>query len=397
MGRTGTKERDMRMPNRNTAVLACVFLMYALQACTQPESGWQGEITERDGVTLVHNPKEPVHTGPVLELEEDLSIRGSETEEGQMFQDIRTLDVDTQGNIYVLDEGAADVKVFSMSGEYVRTIGRQGQGPEEFAFPIHVVVTPHAELLVHDMNQRALKFLDLEGRFLRQVSIADKFQFTGPRFLPDGRMVGSFLVPAQQPLADLKLFDGELEALHTLVSLPVEPPPILHYFAGNSMTGLRWNLTGQGEIIWGDFLEPEYALHIHDAQGQHVRTIERDYATIRITDADKEPLLRRMFGDNPPPPQWDVRIPDRYPPFSGISCDDSGQVFVKTYTKKGGESDATVGEAYDVFDREGRYMAQVALDVPVLLLRDNLLYTIVEDTDGFREVKRFKIRWLEEF
>jgi hypothetical protein len=376
-----------------SAILAAAALMCVLPGCAPSETGWQGKIESRDGVTVVHNPRAPLHPEPVLELEEVLSIQGSETEEEQMFQDIHTLDVDSEGNIYVLDEGAADIKVFNGAGKHVRTIGRQGQGPGEFAFPIMVLVTPQAELLVHDMNQRALKILDFEGNFLRQLSIADMIQFTGPRFLPGGRMVGSHLVPAQEPLAELKLFDGELEPLLTIVSLPVEPPPVLHYFAGNSMTGLRWNLNNRGEVVWGDFLELEYVLHIHDVQGNLLRTIEREYDVIRITEADKEPLLRKMFGDNPPPPQWDIRIPDRYPPFSGLSCDDSGRIYVKTYTQGGGE----VGEAYDVFDAEGRYMAQVTLPVPLMVMRNDFLYTIVETENGFREVKRFRMSWLQEF
>lgn len=376
-----------------SAILAAAALMCALPGCAPSETGWQGKIESRDGVTVVHNPRAPLHPEPVLELEEVLSIQGSETEEEQMFQDIRTLDVDSEGNIYVLDEGAADIKVFNGAGKHVRTIGRQGQGPGEFAFPIMVLVTPQAELLVHDMNQRALKILDFEGNFLRQISIADMFQFTGPRFMPGGRMVGSHLVPAQEPLAELKLFDGELEPLLTIVSLPVEPPPVLHYFAGNSMTGLRWNLNNRGVVVWGDFLESEYALHVHDAQGNLLRTIEREYDVIRITEADKEPLLRKMFGDNPPPPQWDIRIPDRYPPFSGLICDDSGRIYVKTYTLDGQE----VGEAYDIFDAEGRYMAQVTLPVPLMVMRNDFLYTIVDNVNGFREVKRFRMNWLQEF
>lgn len=376
-----------------TTIYLAAALICALPGCTPTETGWQGKIESRGSVTLVHNPKIPVYQKPVLELEVDLTIGGGETEEEQMFHDIRTLDVDQEGNIYVLDEGASDIKVFNGGGKYVRTIGRQGQGPGEFAFPIMVLVTPQAELLVHDMNQRSLKILDREGNFLRQISIADRFQFSGPRFLPAERMAGSYLVPAQQPLAELTLFDSELKPVRTIVSRPVEPPPVLHYFAGNSMTGLRWNINSRGEVVWADFLDPEYALYVYDSQGTHIRTIEREFDVIRITEADKEPLLRKMFGDNPPPPQWDIRFPDRYPPFSGISCDDSGHIYVKTYRQNGQD----VAEAYDVFDAEGRYMAQITLPVPLLVIRENVLYTIIENAAGFHEVKRFKLNWLQKF
>ena len=370
------------------AVLICV-----LTVCAPSETGWQGKIENRGRVTVVHNPKIPLYPGPVLELAEDLTIGEGEAEDQRMFHDIRTLDVDQEGNIYVLDEGAADIKVFNQSGEHLRTIGRQGQGPGEFAFPISVLVTPQAELLVHDMNQRSLKVLDREGNFLRQLSIADKFQFSGPRFLPEGGMVGSYLVPAQQPFAELVLFDSGLKPVRTLISKPVEPPPVLHYFAGNSMSGLRWNINERGEIIWGDFLESDYTLHVSNKGGDHIRTIEREYDAIRITESSRQILLHTMFGDNPPPSQWDVRFPDHYPPFSGISCDDSGHVFVKTYK----QIEKEITEVYDVFDAEGRYMAQATFPVPLMVMKNNFLYTIIENAEGFQEVKRFQMNWLQKF
>jgi len=341
-------------------------------------------------VTIVHNPKKPLYSGQVLTLEEDLVIKGDETGgEDRMFQDIRTLDVDKGGNIYVLDEQAANIKVFDGEGHHLRTIGRKGQGPGEFAFPIGVLSTPDQEILVHDMGQRALKFLDQEGNFLRQISIADRFQFSGPRFLGQGRLVGSHLVPAEQPLAELKLFDEALEPAQVLVSLPVRPPPVLNFFAMNSMTGLRWNKLTEDTVVWGDFLEPEYALYVHDAAGRHIRTIRREYDPLQISESDKKALLDKAFNGKPPPPQWDIRMPDSFPPFSGISCDDGGRIFVKTH-----ESYAQEGiGSYDLFDAQGRYAARLTLEVPLMVLKNGFLYTIVEDEAGYREVKRYRMKW----
>lgn len=371
------------------AKLAAVILVCVCTACGKGQEGWQGRIRTEGGVTVVHNPKDPLYAGQILILEEDLIISGDETQEDRMFQDIRTLDVDEDGNIYVLDEQAANIKVFDGAGQHLRTIGRKGQGPGEFAFPIAVLATPDQEILVHDMGQRALKFLDQEGDALRQISIADKFQFNGPRFLRNGRLVGSHLVPAEQPLAELKLFDETLEPIQVLVSLPVTPPPALNFFATNSMTGLRWNKLTEDAVVWGDFLETEYALYIHDGDGRHTRTILRDYDPIKITEADKQALLDSMFDGKPPPPQWDIRMPDRFPPFSGISCDDEGRIFVKTHENYGRGG----FESYDLFDAQGRYAARLALEVPVMVLKHGFLYTIVENEDGFRRIKRYRLKW----
>jgi hypothetical protein len=158
------------------------------------------------------------------------------------------------------------------------------------------------------------------------------------------------------------------------------------------MTGLRWNLDYRNEIVWGDFLNPEYTLYIHDRIGKHVRTITREYQGARIGEAEKAVLLKKMFGDNPVPPQWDIRFPERFPPFSGTSHDDEGRLFVRTHESAGQEG----LETYDVFDVEGRYVAKIGIDVPLMILKKGSLYTIVENPDGFRVAKRFKMRWNRE-
>jgi hypothetical protein len=369
-----------------------LMLLFLSLSCGPGDPGWQGRVEVRDGVTVVMNPEDPLFPDAVLELENDLTISGSEEDERQILQNIVTLDVDAEGRIYLLDEQAGDIKLFAPDGGFIRTMGRKGQGPGEFGFPIMLLITPAQEILVHDMGQRAIKFLDLQGNYLRQISIADKFQFMGPKMLPDGRMVGSHLIPAEQPSAALKIFDPELEPVETLVTLPVEPPPVLNYFASNSMTGLRWNLDYRNEIVWGDFLNPEYTLYIHDRIGKHVRTITREYQGARIGEAEKAVLLKKMFGDNPVPPQWDIRFPERFPPFSGTSHDDEGRLFVRTHESAGQEG----LETYDVFDVEGRYVAKIGIDVPLMILKKGSLYTIVENPDGFRVAKRFKMRWNRE-
>ncbi len=374
----------------------CLLLLPSLflfAACGPGEPGWQGRVEDRDGVSVVMNPEVPLYPDAVLELEDDLTIAGSEEDDQQILQNIVTLDVDAEGRIYVLDELAGNIKLFSPDGRFLRTMGQKGQGPGEFGFPIMLLITPAEEILVHDMGQRAIKFLDLQGNYLRQISIADKFQFTGPKILPDGRMVGSHLVPAEKPSAVLKIFDPELEPVETLVTLSVEPPPVLNYFASNSMTGLRWNLDYGNEIVWGDFLNPEYTLYIHDRSGKHVRTITREYVGARIGEADKAGLLKKMFGDNPVPPQWDIRFPERFPPFSGTCHDDEGRLFVKTHESAGQEGLDT----YDVFDADGRYAAKISLKVPLMVLKKGFLYTIVENPDGFRVAKRYQMRWSRKF
>lgn len=49
-----------------------------------------------------------------------------------LFGILEDLVFDEYGNIYILDTQLDDIKVFSSSGKYVKTIGRDGDGPGEF-------------------------------------------------------------------------------------------------------------------------------------------------------------------------------------------------------------------------------------------------------------------------
>ena len=67
-------------------LLLPVFIILA--SCGQQKTEWQGTIEEGDGVTVVKNPKEPMYTGDVLSLEEDL-VLGREEKECNMSYPLR--------------------------------------------------------------------------------------------------------------------------------------------------------------------------------------------------------------------------------------------------------------------------------------------------------------------
>ncbi len=76
-----------------------------------------------------------------------------------MLYEPREIDVDEDGNIYVLDRKAIHIKVFNSCGKFVRTIGKKGQGPGEFETPSGIRITPQKEVLVCDPHSRRVLFL----------------------------------------------------------------------------------------------------------------------------------------------------------------------------------------------------------------------------------------------
>lgn len=137
-----------------------ILLIVSFISCSQQKTQWQGTIEEVDGVTVVKNPIEPMYECAALAIEEELTIGEPEGREEYMFVGLTQITVDDRGYIYAVDLRAKHVKVFDGNGEYIRTIGKAGQGPGEFQLPAAVYITPEQELLVFEMMKISFFTLD---------------------------------------------------------------------------------------------------------------------------------------------------------------------------------------------------------------------------------------------
>ncbi|MBU4329134.1 MAG: hypothetical protein KKB53_01370, partial [Acidobacteria bacterium] len=93
-------------------IVICIgFLSFV--SCKKAKDGWQGSISIENSVTVVKNPVEPLYGPDALTLEEDLTIGSVEGSEEYMFQQLRSIAVNDDEEIYVLDYGAKNVKIFT--------------------------------------------------------------------------------------------------------------------------------------------------------------------------------------------------------------------------------------------------------------------------------------------
>jgi hypothetical protein len=82
---------------------------------------WKGKIVTENGVKVVKNPAEPLYGELILQLEQDLSIGGNESDDNYYFpKGVWELNVDDQGNIYAADGGNRRSRSNLCHGEKVR-------------------------------------------------------------------------------------------------------------------------------------------------------------------------------------------------------------------------------------------------------------------------------------
>ena len=130
------------------------------------------------------------------------------------FSEIRGLDVAANGQVYVLESMAREVRVFSPEGRRLRTIGGPGEGPGEFQAPFQFGLIGDT-LWVRDLLTQRISWFDAGGELLFETRGSGIVVETGAaggllrifpgRPLPNGfvepdlsftaGLVGSFSVP----------------------------------------------------------------------------------------------------------------------------------------------------------------------------------------------------------
>ena len=114
--------------------LAVSMVMLVTHATTVAAE-WSGRETTKDGAIHVENPAQPSNGAQTVSLEELWRLGGETDSDEEFFGVISQIATDPSGNVYLLDQQLNEVKIFAADGSYVRTIGREGEGPGEFRNP----------------------------------------------------------------------------------------------------------------------------------------------------------------------------------------------------------------------------------------------------------------------
>jgi len=354
--------------------------------CTKERAAWRGTIQDVDAVTVVKNPKEPMYGEDICLVEEDLSLGKAETGDEYLFSEVRDLAVDEEENIYVLDFKEPFISVFDKSGKRSRTIGKRGQGPGEIQGPTSLCVTPRGELLVNDRGNRFLHVYTLRGERKRSLSLARWPLLSRPVVDAQDNIVARSAVttPGATWTFVLKKFDPELHELFDIFAYRIDVSPnVFDVFPPDCF----WRVGSRDSIIWG--YADKYEFQSIEGDGKIIRKIVRDHNPVETTEEEKKEWIQFAFGDKGIPPDATVNWPKYHHAFQFLSIDDRGRIFVQTYEKTADGK----GTFCDVFDPEGRFMAEIALKGAPRVVKKNKVYTIEEDEQGYQVVKRYHLTW----
>ena len=147
-------------------------------------------------------------------------------------------------------------------------------------------------------------------------------------------------------------------------------------------------VTKEDNLIWA--ATSKYELNVINSRGEKIKKIVKDYNSVKITDAEKEKLIKERYGESLP---QDIKLewPENYPPLYYFALDDRGWIYISTY-----EKDEKGNIYFDVFDAEGRCFASFSHPEgeTLFVVKKNKAYFLVEESkEGIPLVKRYSMEW----
>ena len=375
------------MSRLSSAIMICALasLIGFTRTTSYASDGPQGR--KEKGVPVVRNSRKPVRVPgrpDRILLADELTI-GRDEDKNCQFSELRSVQADSEGHIYAIDGRECTIKVFDPEGRFLRTIGRKGQGPGELTFPSRIILTPQDEVVVLDAGNRRLSFFKRDGTLLRELSTA-KWSFLRFRVGARGEIYADHAAAAEQGGAVLNMtkFSPDLSASTIIATEPraMEPNRINAF-----PPGFVHGVTRDGGLVWA--LDSRYEITIVGPDGKARLKIFKDPEPNPIREEDRKAIIEEDYKGLPAGLALD--IPSHYPPIRTLVVADTDHIFVRTYVK-----DGQGGFIHDVFDPEGRFVAQFPLggEEFTMMARDGKLYTLVrEDAEGIPLVKRYGIVW----
>jgi hypothetical protein len=401
----------MKSKTRIVSIALSISAFMIFVSCQKQKAEWKGTIEEIDGVKVIINPEEPLYDEVELELELDLSIGGEDVDEKYSFIRAADIEVDKEGNIFILDFRPCRIQKYDKNGNYLKTIGREGQGPGEWERALamsldtkgRIHVKERGEIHIFDKNGEYIKSMKADYQISSDImSNGGNLLFcTGPIYSEEGVSL------------DVILLDSDGKKVDTIASFP-DPTVVLRKSASGGRRdtimgfpppyspGLYFCSLSERLGIYG--YSSEYKLCVVNSSGETVYRIEKDEKRQPTSKKEEGEFLEKRVeihkeawkdrGGFPFSKRELRKIYNfaKYKPFfTGIITDDSGHIFLQ---KPKSILHKEIDTFFDLFSQEGYYLYKVKIpEINPHIIKMGYIYTLRYNPDtGYYKVERFKIK-----
>ena len=350
-------------------ILSSILILFSKCGQQKDEYAIKTEIV--DDIKVVINPDYPRDGVIALMLEEELSI-GEGEGENYIFDSPGEIRVGEDGNIYINDWGFTNVRCFDKNGQYLRTIGRKGQGPGEFvAFRFNL--SNDGKIYFMDTVNARISILDVNGNFINNFKVLNL-------------STGHFTVYSDED--NNIYFSREFRSEKDRYKMTIH----------------RYNTSGDELLSFGEFLGDRIILYERDGK---IRQSRRSVSPITVWIVTKDGKLYagysgkyqisvyepngslsfkfgREYDPIPDTDNWLSGTSDFLPAFyRNWLLDDDENLWIELLKRKGQEE-----IVYDVFSPEGIYLNQFHVEHRIYCIKNKKVYCVVYSEEGIPLITR---------
>lgn len=340
-----------------------------------------------EGVKTVRNPEFPKEGVVRYSLQEELSIGGESGGAESVLNRPIELKLDSQGNIYVMDWGDVEIKVFAPDGRLLRTIGKKGQGPGEFDVPASFVISADDQIFLLSGRQYQISVLDKTGVYLSGFKVEGFCMALGVD--RNHRVYYSQLLTPEPTITEefqktenrMALFRADMEGKDRIKLGEyldfIQLRKMVKAKEGVSSVSLTsreayktcW-LVGPDDLVYLGY-NKDYLLDVYDPEWKLLFRFGRQFTPIR------HPGYKPDSGN-----------PEFYAAYSDWRkfFDEKGNLWLEQYVEEGVKD-----HVFDVFSPEGIYLKQVRVPETLHLVRGDQAYSIIRTEEEYFVVKRFRM------
>ena len=347
------------------------------------------------GFKTIHNFEKQILIP--IEFAPDLSLGFDETNADAFFERPVDLDVETDGNIYVLDRKALAIKKFDAQGRFIKKIGGAGQGPGEFELPFSIRLDKQRRIYCLDGMRKTILVFNPEGMYLRSIKFLHSvYGFDVTRrneILLHFSIDDENLRNRSQRVDKIARFDDQGNLLGEICSVEryfyerISSAP----FVFTLPCFLRWNIQGQGNLCIGK--ADRYEFKIYSPDGVLQSGFEKEYKPFSLEPETRKKVLEildRLKSDKEKVREY----AEHYEIFNWVSSDEKNRIWVELFQPDLPDKLST-SSLYDVFSADGKYLfsTQVPNNVKSrLVFKSGHVYFLSANAEGNIGILRMKVQ-----
>ncbi len=321
-------------------------------------------------VPRIHNGPEPAGGARRIELRERWHAGGEHDD--HLFGRIRRVRADDDGAIYLVDYQLSQVHVFDRDGRFRHHLSREGDGPGEVRQPNDMIFLPDGSLGLVQWYPGKVIRMNTDGTPLASYPLGGE-RDARLLVLRNAACRGGTLAFCGE---EILFKDGQQGRCRFLATFGAEGLETARIFARESygtyqergfierneysLEGGRWAIGPGGEVYTAP-IRDRYEIHVHASSGDLERVIEREFASWKRSEEEKQQVADGILMlANGQPIEVEKEIADFEPCVSALYVTGRGDLWVD-HSRSFRNLPEGVLARLDQFDPAGRYAERIEL------------------------------------